>query len=209
MPTLNPTPEEMSQRIVRAKTIQPKKKRFDADAGIPARALELIAADSIYLYMAPEDGVGATSRNPGIVGYPGLTVNVAKCPPGDGPELHAHGRTLETFMCLRGRFEVRWGDHGQHSTHLDEHDMISVPANVMRAFRNTGTEDALLLVLIQGENRDLAADVRYAPATGEKLEQEFGPQVRERIEGMGWRFDAELALTEGATQIAKPAGASA
>lgn len=196
MPTYNPTPEEMARRIVRAKTIQPKKRRFDAESGIPAQALELIAANSIYLYMAPADGVGATSQNPGVVGYPGLTVNIAKCPPGDGPDLHAHARTLETFFCLRGSFEVSWGDHGQYQTQLDEHDMISVPANVMRAFRNNGNEDALLLVLIQGENRDLAADVQYAPATGERLEREFGADVRRRVEQMGWRFDADLALAE-------------
>lgn len=192
MPTLNPTPDEMAGRIVRAKTIQPKKSRLDAGSGIPARAMEAIAANAIYLYMAPAEGVGATSQNPGILGFPGLTVNVCRCPPGDGPELHSHARTLETFMCLRGQFEVRWGDVGQFATLLDEHDMISVPPNVMRAFRNTGSEDALLLVLIQGAAGDMAADVQYAAATGDRLEREFGPDVRRRIEAMGWRFDAEL-----------------
>lgn len=193
MPTLNPTPEEMDKRIVRAKTIQPKKRRFEANGGIPAKALESIAADSIYLYMAPGEGVGASSQNPGIVGFPGLTVNLCRCPVGQGPDLHSHARTLETFMCLSGQFEVIWGDVGQHSTVLDEHDMISVPPNVMRAFRNTGkTPEAVLLVLIQGENKEMAADVQYAPATGNKIENEFGSDVRQRIEEMGWRFDAVL-----------------
>lgn len=198
MPTLNPTPDEMEKRIVRARTIQPKKRRFDATGGIPAAALESIAADSIYLYMAPGEGVGASSRNPGIVGFPGLTVNLCRCPVGQGPDLHAHARTLETFMCLSGQFEVRWGDDGQYKTLLDEHDMISVPPNVMRAFRNTGkTTEAVLLVLIQGENRDVASDVQYAPATGEKIERNFGPDVRQRIEEMGWRFDAVLGSQVG------------
>lgn len=193
MPTLNPTPDEMEKRIVRASTIQPKKKRFESTGGIPAKAMEAIAADSIYLYMAPAEGTGATSQNPGVVGFPGLTVNVCRCPVGQGPDLHSHARTLETFMCLKGQFEVRWGDDGQHSTLLDEHDMISVPPNVMRAFRNTGkTEEALLLVLIQGEAQDMAADVQYAPSTGERIEREFGADVRGRIEELGWRFDAVL-----------------
>lgn len=193
MPTENPTPAEMERRIVRAKTIQPKKRRFDKAGGIPAQALEAIAADSIYLYMAPGEGMGASSQNPGIVGFPGLTVNLCRCPVGQGPDLHAHARTLETFMCLKGQFEVRWGDHGQHATTLDEHDMISVPPNVMRAFRNTGlTPEAVLLVLIQGQAQDIATDVQYAPETGTKIENQFGPEVRERIEAMGWRFDAVL-----------------
>lgn len=196
MPTINPTPEEMEQRIVRAKTIQPKKRRLDADGGIPAKALESIAADSIYLYMAPAQGVGASSQNPGIIGFPGLTVNVCRCPVGQGPDLHSHARTLETFMCLSGQFEVLWGDNGQHTTMLNEQDMISVPPNVMRAFRNTGkTAEAALLVLIQGEAGDMAADVQYAPATGEKIALAFGADVRQRIEAMGWRFDAALGST--------------
>ena len=198
MPTLNPTPSEMEKRIVRAKTIQPKKKRLEASGGIPTQAMEAIAADSIYLYMAPGEGMGASSQNPAIVGFPGLTVNVCRCPVGQGPDLHAHARTLETFMCIGGQFEVSWGDDGQYKTLLDEHDMISVPPNVMRAFRNTGkTPEAVLLVLIQGEAKDIAADVQYAPATGEKIERDFGPQVRQRIEEMGWRFDAELGSKIG------------
>jgi quercetin dioxygenase-like cupin family protein len=198
MPTLNPTPEEMERRIVRAATIQPKKKRFASSGGIPAQALEAIAADSIYLYMAPGEGVGASSQNPGIVGFPGLTVNLCRCPVGQGPDLHSHARTLETFMCLKGQFEVRWGDDGQFKTVLDEHDMISMPLNVMRAFRNTGlTPEAVLLVLIQGEAKDMAADVQYAPATGERIEREFGADVRGRIEEMGWRFDAVLGSRVG------------
>ncbi len=193
MPTLNPTPEEMEKRIVRARTIQPKKRRFEASGGIPAKAMEAIAADSIYLYMAPGEGVGASSQNPAVVGFPGLTVNLCRCPVGQGPDLHSHARTLETFMCLKGQFEVRWGDDGQFKTVLDEHDMVSIPPNVMRAFSNTGlTEEAVLLVLIQGEGKDMAADVQYAPATGQRIDKEFGGDVRRRIEDMGWRFDAVL-----------------
>lgn len=200
MPTLNPTPEQMNARIVRARTIKPKQRRLEGEGGIPAKAMETIAAHSLYLYMAPSVGVGTTSQSPGIAGFPGLTVNVAKCPPGNGPALHAHARTLESFLCLEGTFEVVWGDQGQHATVLERHDMISVPPNVMRTFRNNGDIDALLLVLVQGANSDLAADVQYAPETGRRFEDEFGADVRRRVEDMGWRFDAELSRAEAATQ---------
>jgi mannose-6-phosphate isomerase-like protein (cupin superfamily) len=107
--------------------------------------------------------------------------------------LHAHDRTIETFMTLKGEFEVSWGDTGEHTTALKPFDMISIPARVMRKFRNTGSEEAVLLVLIQGENKDVAQDVQYAPETGRIIAEEFGDDVRAKIEGMGWRFDAELA----------------
>lgn len=191
MLTQNPTPEEMSKRIVRHNTISPKKARFETNSGIPAKAMEAIAANSIYLYMAPE-GTGGSNQNPGIEGLPGLTVNVCRCPPGDGPALHSHARTVETFMTLKGSFDIMWGDDGQHCIELNEFDMISLPPGVMRAFRNTGKDEALLLVLIQGDNRDVASDIQYAPEVGEKIANEFGQDVRERIESMGWRFDAEL-----------------
>jgi mannose-6-phosphate isomerase-like protein (cupin superfamily) len=193
MPTLTPTPDEMASRIVRFDTIQPKKSRLEAAEGIPAKALEAIAANSIYLYMAPGTAPGAGNQNPGIKSLDGLTVNICRCPPGDGPALHAHDRTVETFMTLRGEFEVSWGDTGEHLTALKQFDMISVPPRVMRSFRNIGTEEAILLVLIQGETRDVATDVQYAPETGRRIADEFGEDVRTRIEQMGWRFDAELS----------------
>lgn len=189
MPTITPTPEEMKSRIMRFRDLTPKKTLYE---GIPPEAFESIAANTIYQYMAPEGNEGAYSRHAGVRSLDGLTVNLCRCPPGDGPDLHAHDRTIETFMCVKGCFEVLWGDQGEHAMMLEELDMISLPMKVMRKFRNTGTEDALLLVLIQGANKDVGADVQYAPETGERIADRFGPDVRERIGNMGWRFDAEL-----------------
>ena len=191
MTTINPAPEEMEKRVVRWKTIRPKQSRFEKNSGIPPEAVAAIAAKSLYLYMGPA-GLGGSSASPGVVSADGLVVNIAKCPPGQGPELHAHERTIETFMTLKGTFEITWGDRGEHVVRLEEFDMISVPPHVMRAFRNCGTEEALLLVLIQGENRDLSSDVQYQPALGQRLASEYGEEVRSKIESMGWRFDAQL-----------------
>ncbi len=189
MTTVTPTPEEMEKRVVRFKTVQPKKRRTEKESGIPAKALESIAADTIYLYMAPKVDSGS-NQNPGILGLPGLTVNVCRCPPGQGPNLHSHERTIETFMTLQGEFKCQWGDEGEHNITLGLFDMVSFPKNVMRRFENTSQEDSLLLVLIQGENNDLANDIQYSPEIGEKITAEFGADVRKRIEEMGWRFDA-------------------
>jgi len=189
MPTITPTPEEMESRIMRFGNLVPKKTRYD---GIPPEAFEAIAANTIYQYLAPEGDGGSYKNHPGVRSLDGLTINLCRCPPGDGPALHAHDRSIETFMCMKGTFEIRWGDQGEHATMLEELDLISLPMKVMRKFRNTGTEDALLLVLIQGANEDVGADVQYAPETGERIAERFGQDVRERIENMGWRFDAEL-----------------
>ncbi|HYF16228.1 MAG TPA: cupin domain-containing protein [Ramlibacter sp.] len=189
MKTLTPTPPEMEQRIARFRQLKPKSRRYAEQSGIPAEAFEMIAAKNIFLLMAP-GGAGGANAAPAVEGAPGLTVNVCHCPPGNGPMLHAHQRTRETFFCLRGRFEVRWGDQGEHRTTLEEFDMIAVPPNVSRAFTNVTEQDAYLLVMIQGGNDDLN-DVSYSPEVAQQITQRFGPQVKERFETvLGWNFEA-------------------
>ena len=43
-------------------------------------------------------------------------------------------------MCLSSRFEIAWGDRGEHTLVLDPLDMISVPRGENRSFRNIGNE---------------------------------------------------------------------
>lgn len=98
--------------------------------------------------MAPKVSSGS-NQSPGILGLPGLTVNVCRCPPGQGPNLHCHERTIETFMTLQGEFKCQWGDQGEHEITLGQFDMVSFPRNVMRRFENSDTQESLLLVLVQ------------------------------------------------------------
>jgi uncharacterized RmlC-like cupin family protein len=187
MKTVTPTPQEMERCIARFRTLRPKSRRYAEQSGIPAEAFEMIAAKSIYLLMAP-DVAGGANASPAITGAPGLTVNICECPPGNGPMLHAHERTRESFLCLRGSFEVRWGDEGQHRTLLESFDMVAVPPGVSRAFTNIGQETAYLLVMIQGED---LADVAYSPQVGDEITRRYGAQVRQRFESvLGWNFKA-------------------
>lgn len=189
MKTLTPTPEQMERQIARFAALRPKSRRYAQDSGIPAEAFEMVAARSIYLLMAPQ-GAGGANAAPAVTGASGLTVNVCECPPGNGPMLHAHQRSRETFFCLRGRFEVRWGDRGEHRTTLDTFDMIAVPPNVSRAFSNVTDETAYLLVMIQGGNDDLN-DVSYSPEVAAMLTERFGADVKRRFETvLGWNFEA-------------------
>jgi uncharacterized RmlC-like cupin family protein len=192
MKTFTPTPDEMQANIARFAQQKPKSRRYAEQSGIPAEAFEMIAAKSIYLLMAPQ-GAGGANASPAVAGAPGLTVNICECPPGNGPMLHAHERTRETFLCLRGHFEVRWGDDGEHRTALEPFDLISVPPGVTRAFVNDGEETAWLLVMIQGSGDDLS-DVAYSPQVGREIEDRYGVQVRRRFEDvLGWNFKAGVA----------------
>ncbi|WP_066270015.1 cupin domain-containing protein [Hydrogenophaga palleronii] len=101
-------------------------------------------------------------------------------------------RTRETFFCVDGRFEVRYGGPGKHRTELVPMDMIAVPTGVSRAFKNVSQAPAHLLVIIQGDPNDMA-DIAYAPEVGEEVVRQFGPGAKSGFEKTGITFDAGVA----------------
>ncbi|HTP95917.1 MAG TPA: cupin domain-containing protein [Burkholderiales bacterium] len=189
MKTPDLTPDQMNGRIARFNTLQPTRASFnEQNVGVPGDAYALIAAERVYSMLAPP----ANKRNaakPAVTGAPGLEVVIAQCPPGQGPALHAHCETHEIFICMSGRYEVIWGDKGEHSVLLDPCDMIAVPPGVFRRFRNASdVADAKLLVLVQGEKT--FADVKFDPAVGVEVERRWGAEVRENFRNIGITFEA-------------------
>ena len=192
MKTHTPTPEQMATRVARFGTLKPVNAQYDAADGIPAEAYRTISANGTYILMGPAGLSSATGESPPVVGGDGgevFTVNIAKCPPGNGSPLHAHQYTHETFFCLNGRFEVKWGDKGEHSIVLEPMDMIAVPPGVVRNFTNITDKEADLLVFIQGD-RDRFRDVDFPAEMGRTIEQKFGPKVRRLMENKGLVFTA-------------------
>lgn len=119
-----------------------------------------------------------------------FTMAYALCPAGTGPGLHTHHRTTETFTCLQGRFEFRWGDQGQHSTVLEQFDVFAVPPLVARAFRNISDQDGILQVLITGGVHDME-DIAFPQKTAEEIRAD-GDGYVEQFEGMGLRFGDDV-----------------
>jgi uncharacterized RmlC-like cupin family protein len=199
--TLTPTPAEMESRICRYADLKSVKHDYAASKGIPAEAYAAIAANETFVLMAPEGMKSATGEAPPVIGGDGgavFTVNIARCPPGDGPMLHAHQTTCETFFCLNGRFSIKWGDAGEHEVFLDPYDMIAMPPRIVRNFTNVSDEVANLLVFIQGD-RDKFQDVEMRPEDGELIARRFGADVFNKLEAAGLNFQAGVAAeTEAA-----------
>ena len=57
-------------------------------------------------------------------------MTIAKCPPNQGPGLHNHQATFETFTVLKGKFLIAWNDDGSEEIILNELDTISIPPGV-------------------------------------------------------------------------------
>jgi len=95
-------------------------------------------------------GKGVTedaSLEASIIDAKDFNVTFMRSSPGKGPALHDH-KTVEVFISLTGRWEVIWGENGEHRIELHPFDMISVPAGVMRGIRNIGSEEQWLMTIL-------------------------------------------------------------
>ena len=189
METIDISAEEMTRHIARFEAQESQSAHYAADTGIPREAYEIMAAETLYLMMAPETQGGPMAQKPGVAGEPGTSVIIARCPPGDKPLLHAHHFTVETFMCLTGRFRIRWGSAGEQQIDLDPHDMIAVPPGVDRQFENITDEEALLLVIISGTSDEDFSDISMPPGETEFMRAKFGQEVLDAYTKIGtaWR----------------------
>jgi mannose-6-phosphate isomerase-like protein (cupin superfamily) len=177
MKTIDIGPDGMAEHIVRFNELKPKKGNYES-LGIPTEAYEMLTAKTLYTLLAPA-GAAGSHQFTSAKGPDDLSLSIAECPPGDGPMLHAHMETHEIFFCLKGRFEISWGDAGEHADVLEQFDMVDVPLGVTRAFRNVGDDTALLFVIILGGNQN---DVGYTKAVGDEVAAKYGPDVRDAIE---------------------------
>ena len=187
MTEVNVTPEEMESRIARFADMVPYKDTMNAAHDIPPEAMQMMSSDKVFPLMCPADWEGR-SKSAAVKGAPGLTVTIAECPPGDSSGLHKHINTVENFFCVEGTFEILWGANAEHKITLNPLDFISIPAGVYREFRNTGDVLGRLFVAIQsppGEKRDT---VVHAAATGDLIEERWGPSTREAMAGIGVKF---------------------
>jgi uncharacterized RmlC-like cupin family protein len=189
MKRYTPTQEEMQGRIARFKDLVSTKARIQEKLGLPQEVMEMITAKATFNVMSPGPLPGQISPRPAVEGGDAgvFRLGIVTCPPGQGPGLHVHYHTHETFMCLTGRWLIQWGDRGEESTELEHLDLIALPPAVTRRFQNLSDRDAHLLVIVQGE-RDKFDDIDRDPATAEKIASRFGPEIVSRLEAAGWKF---------------------
>ncbi len=183
--SLHISSQEMGSRVSRFDDLKPLPVQSSHD--VPQAARDVVYAREL-LSVIGLDGHRKTAINTAapIVGAGGMTMTIARCPPGQGPGLHIHKDTYETFTVLEGRFEVVWNEGGENSMVLERFDTISLPPKVYRAFKNVGTTDGLLQVIITGGVHDMN-DIAFASQEAERLDA-IAPQARKTFEELGFRF---------------------
>jgi oxalate decarboxylase/phosphoglucose isomerase-like protein (cupin superfamily) len=186
------TPAQMEARVARFNKLQTYQRQNFETRNIPPGAVEKVTARRVYPVMAPADYQGRSAGAP-VKGPRGLIVSIAECEPGNGPGLHRHLNTVENFFCLSGRFEIAWGDRGEHVLVLEPLDMISVPRGENRSFRNISDEPGRLLVMIVPETEQQVDPISYAASLAKEIENEYGKPALDGLQKIGFVFEDEPA----------------
>ena len=174
MTTQNPTAEELGERTARFDALAPMSTAADL-AHIPQAAMDIIFARKLMpvILEKAKNPFGDTAA---IHGAGGATMFISVCPPGQGPCLHSHDLTYETFMVLEGAFEFQVGDEAQETLVLNKWDVFSCPPGVYRGFTNVSDEDSVLLTFVTGEvnARD---DVAVPAKITKQIRDDYGEDV--------------------------------
>lgn len=177
---------DMSSRVARYGDLEVMDYQTNKD--LPQDVRDIVWARKIMPVIAYDSQIGNPfgTKAP-IDGASGMTMLLATCPPGQGPGLHKHHRSYETFTVMQGTFEFSWGDEGENTVVLGEFDTLSVPPGPSRAFRNIGSGEGVLQVIITGGKSDLD-DITFPPLTAERISA-LGPNYLEHLEKSGMSFE--------------------
>jgi quercetin dioxygenase-like cupin family protein len=182
--TIQLSDAQMNARIARFRALSPLPIQ---QSDIPLAARDVIYSRKLLSVIGLETSTPINEGAP-IIGAAGMTMTLAVCPPGQGPGLHSHRQTYETFTVLKGRFEVRWNDDGSGAAILELYDTVSFPPGVCRAFRNVGTGEGILQVVITGGVHDMS-DIDFSEEAKKQIEA-VQPGLAAEFEKAGFTFTA-------------------
>ena len=138
METVQMTRDEIAARTGRFAQLQPME-FMKNDTTVSQAAKDIILARKL-MPVVLERTQSAFGNDAPIYNAAGLTMFISIMPPGQGPCLHAHEKTFETFTVLDGSLEFSLNDDGGEKIVLNRWDTFSCPPGVNRGFRNVGTD---------------------------------------------------------------------
>ena len=133
--------EEMLDRTAKFSGLRPSKMAF-LDTKIPGHERDIF---NVIGGGVTEDA----SLTPAITAVDSFNITYVGAEPGKGAALHSH-TTVEVFISMSGRWSVFWGDDGENEVILEPWDVVSVPTEVMRGFRNVGDGHGYLMAILGG-----------------------------------------------------------
>ena len=152
--TRNPLLQPSADLIVNVddvgrRIIEPHQFMADTEAFIDVRLPGSVGKAS-YSFIGP----GVSQNADQIVNLTephGFNIGAASMPHGVVNNPHMH-YTAEVFICTRGRWEMRLGQHGEQTVEIGPNTLFSVPTWIFRGFKNIGDDDGWLLTVLGGDN---------------------------------------------------------
>jgi quercetin dioxygenase-like cupin family protein len=99
-------------------------------------------------------------------------------PSGGGPPPHIHDREDETFYLLQGTLTVRVGDQ---TFNASQGDCAHLPRGIVHSFRNTGKENARMLVTATPAGIEKFFEEAFNPAVEGKEPPPVTPELIARL----------------------------
>ena len=186
MKTVSLTRQELETRIARFDKLRQMSTAKDLET-VSQEAYDIVFAHKLMPVVLEKTASPFGNVAP-IYGAAGLSVWVSVCPPGQGPALHAHQQTFETFVVLEGAFEFSINDTGNEKVVLNKWDTFSCPPGVCRGLRNVSDKDSVMLTVSTGAVHE-RNDVALPPSVAEQLNK-VSPGVVAAFEKTGLTFDA-------------------
>lgn len=160
--TRSPTASSSDEVVVSAaeidrRVVEPGDFVADTAAFVDVR-LEGSAGKASYSVIGP--GVSENSDQVvNIAESHGFSVGAASMPHGVVNNQHLH-YTAEVFICTRGRWQMRLGQHGDQRVDIGPDTVFSAPTWAFRGFQNVGGDDSWLFAVIGGDD---TGGVLWAP----------------------------------------------
>lgn len=160
--TRSPTASRSDEVVVSAaeidrRVVGPDDFVADTAAFVDVR-LEGSAGKASYSVIGP--GVSENSDQVVNIAEPhGFSVGAASMPAGVVNNQHLH-YTAEVFICTRGRWQMRLGQHGDQRVDIGPDTVFSAPTWAFRGFQNIGGDDSWLFAVIGGDD---TGGVLWAP----------------------------------------------
>lgn len=147
------TPDELDRRI-----IEPSEFVADTAAFVDVR-LPRSHGKASYSMIGP--GVSQNAGQTVNLTEPhGFHIGAAAMPNGrvNNPHLHF---TAEVFICTRGRWRMKIGEHGNQQVEIGAGTIMSIPTWVFRGFENIGDDDGWLFTVL---GHDRTGGIVWAPS---------------------------------------------
>ncbi len=160
--TRSPFPRGSAEVIVSAaevdrRVIEPDDFVADTSAFVDVR-LDGSAGKASYSFIGP--GVSQNADQVVNLTEPhGFNIGGASMPHGTVNNQHMH-YTAEVFICTRGQWQMRLGQHGEQRVEIGPNTVISVPPWIFRGFQDIGDDDSWLFAVL-GE--DDTGGILWAP----------------------------------------------